>query len=167
VAEINVPDLNELAQICDFAETRLKQLAGEVLVDDEPEPSEWEWNCLEKVRKWLAYLEKITPAQEVEMAIAVLRKHQKERRVKCFLELPPNHLTKETRIRWVDGEFDDYLSFVPDVFGGWLWTGTEEGLLKEVPEDLRRIIYYAQMLGIDWIKVDQDADPIADLPVYQ
>ena len=169
MVDLETPDILELEQLCDFAQTRLEQLNGDTGFDDYDEdlPSEWEWSCLHKTRAWLKKLKNITPQQEIDMALEVLKKHQSNPRVRTFLDLSTAHLTEETRLRWANGEFDKFLTYVADPYGWWLWTGSEEGLLQQVPADIHAVVAYARNLGCDWIKFDRDAEIVNDLPVYE
>jgi len=169
VTDLKAPDLMELEQLCDFAQTRLEQLNGDTGFDDldEDPPSEWEWSCLFKTRAWLKQLQAITPEQEIAMALDVLKKYRESHGVMGVLELSTDHLTPETKIAWLDGKLEPYLTYRYDDMGWWLWTGSEEGLLQQVPADIRAVVVYARNLGCDWIRFDREACYVNGLPVYE
>ncbi|MCL4743870.1 MAG: hypothetical protein KJZ83_00495 [Burkholderiaceae bacterium] len=167
MTDFNAPDLVQLEHLCHFAEIRLKQLDGEVIDDDDgPPPEDWEWECLHNAVAWLKALKEITPQQEVAMALAVLKKHKVQPNIRYFLDLSTAHLTEDTRKRWSDGEFDKVLSYDANDYGWWLWTGTENEMLGDIPEDLMTVIAYARNIGCDWIKFDCDGEHVAGLTVY-
>lgn len=168
--DIEAPDINELYQLCDFAETRLEQIAGATDFDDggnDDPPSEWEWGCLNKTRAWLKQLKEITPEQEIDMAMAVLKKYRESHGVMVVLDLSTDHLSQETKLAWLDGKLEPYLTYRYDDTGWWLWTCVGEPELEKVPEDLQTIIRKASELGYEWIRFDKYSPRAHGFPVYE
>ncbi len=100
---------------------------------------------------------------------------QRETQVRRFLDVSTGHLrieTRETMDRGGDFGSDIHLIFDPhghqSEYGWWLWAGKRDqyDMVEKMPPDLRDVIKHAWTQGCDWICLDRDAEPIAELPFY-
>lgn len=105
------------------------------------------------------------PSDAICLAVSVL--HEKSQySVRTFLDLSTGHLDKGTRHGIAQGSYDGVITCTPELYGWWLWAGTDEVMMASLPQDLQDVIRYAKQRNCDWIKLDCDAPKLTDLPVY-
>lgn len=167
---ITAPDYSELAQLCDFAETRLNQLAGvdpNYVSAEEDGPSPWEWGCLTKTREWLSSLQEMNGAKKIEMALEILEEEGvvEEGAVERIVTISTAHITEYTAQAIESALQKDKQPFGLVVFAkgeyGWLiWLPPPEddSSTAEVPDELDNAMNYARSLGCTWLVIDRDGD---------
>ena len=78
-----------------------------------------------------------------------------------------NHITLETNNQLYHYKHGDapWGQEVIDIDGGWLlFVGSNEVI--ELPDDLSPLFSWTVAMGYEWLRLDQDADRIPDLPFY-
>lgn len=175
---IEAPDLTELAQLCDFAETRLNQLAG---VDpnynnsDDDAPSPWEWGCLTKAQAWLHSLKELNGAKKIELALEVLEEEGvvQPGAVERIVTISTAHITEQTNaglgaLPYSHNGNPWCLTTFPKGDFGWWVRVPQPGEMPPpyVPEELGNAIEYARSLGCTWLCLDRDGDKTHALPEF-
>lgn len=81
----------------------------------------------------------------------------------CMLELSTAHVCQETGEQLTLDELMDVCTY-PKGDDGWI---VFVDVNAECPEDLKRVMEYADEHGCEWIMFDCDAPECADLPTYE
>lgn len=167
---INAPDLLELAQLCDFAETRLNQLAGvDAHYDNSQDgdgPSPWEWGCLHKTSAWLKQLKDMPGAKKIEMALEILEEEGvvEPGSVERMLTISTAHITEDTARAIEDALAKGAQPFGLTVFSkgdyGWMIYApvAEDAGPSQVPDELDNALAHTRDLACTWLCLDRDAE---------
>jgi hypothetical protein len=168
--DIEAPDLMELAQLCDFAETRLNQLVGEDPCYDSSEvdpPSEWERGCLTRTKAWLQQLKKIGPRERVRLAAQEL--DAVNYGVETIWVISTAHITQETAERLASAGYTGLTSFPTGESGWMIWVGSTDAdgeIEAGLPAELDALFRHCTILGIGWLCLDRDAVQHPDFQTF-
>lgn len=163
---VEAPDLNEIRQVCDFADTRLQQL----IKSKEP-PSEWEENAVYRVRAWTHEIEAMKPRDTIKLAAQTI--DQTNYGVETIWTLSTSHVTQETG-KMLDAQAEgapaiDGLVVYPHSDYGWLiWVGNTyaDGDIKNAPDELDNLLKHCTELGVGWLLLDRDAAQNPDFTTF-
>ena len=124
----------------------------------------------EAVLKWAAELRVIkdNPGEIIALAEEVMQEQGMSPWPTIrVLELSTAHVSYETSLLMNDHKSP--VSMLDDKSHGW-WVLVYYDDLDEVeqdyPEDLKHVLATARGLGYRWVRFDQDADQVADLPTF-
>lgn len=162
---IDAPDLNEIRQVCDFAEVRLQQL-----LDDNEDISAWEENTVHRVRKWTHQIDAMTPRDKVKLAARTL--DEVNYGVETIFVISTSHVTEETG-KLLDGQANgvnniDGLVVYPHGEYGWLmWVGSNyPDEITEAPDELDNLLKHCSEIGVGWLLLDRDGPQHPDFSTF-
>ena len=167
---IEAPDILEIEQVCDFAETRLSQLEGDSISPDEDPATEWERNCLTKTRAWLKSLKGADQMDRIKLAIKTLRDegvlfwtdddHGLE--LDAILHVSTSHIHEDTAgrltatVKNAEGAIPGLAVFEKSNYGWFVYTHSDEPN-PHIPDELDTILQWCSQNGVMWLCLDADA----------
>ena len=83
--------------------------------------------------------------------------------VSCMLELSTAHVCRKTGEQLTRDELMDVCTYPKGDYGWIVFVDVD----AECPEDLKRVMEYADEHRCAWIMFDRDAPECADLPTYE
>lgn len=169
MVDIVAPDLNELGQLCDFAESRIIDLKHQY--DDgeaEADVSEWEEGCLEKTRAWIKALNEAMPADHVRLANEAL--DASGLCVQGVLCISLNHLSADTIASFAITSSAQLVK----LYGafrlkeqGYMFAVDGGGVALADFDDVRDAIFFARSLKCKWLMLMDGAPETSALPAYE
>lgn len=157
---IETPDILEIEQVCDFAETRLEQISEAVTNGDEDPLGDWEANCLPRVRSWLKRMKEVDASIEERTKLATAQLTDDNYGVETMLVLSTAHITRETA-KTLEvmgcGQFG-LVGFTKGEYGWIIHVSTEQPTDESAPDELDALIDHCRSLGINWLCLDRDGD---------
>lgn len=166
---LEAPDILEIEQVCDFAETRLEQISEAVTNGDEDPLGDWEANCLTRVRTWLQKLKHLTDRDRVHLAARSL--DEVNYGVETMLVISTAHVTEETAA-WLDAlvhATERPFAIFPKADYGWMiWVGSTyaDGEVQSLPDELDNLMKHCTELGIGWLCLDRDGVQHPDFSTF-
>lgn len=164
---LEAPDILEIEQVCDFAETRLEQISEAVSNGDEDPLGDWEGNCLPRVRAWLQQMKQVDASIEERTKLATAQLRDDNYGVETMLVISTAHVTEETAKTLDMGSLPFGLVCHAKADYGWMiFVGSEEAEENTAPDELDALIQHCRKLGIDWLCLDRDAAEHPEFSIF-
>ncbi len=170
---VTEPSLNEILHVCDMARALVDTEDQNAALQEPIDPSEVE--IVQKVVLWAEALEGLTPNGELDLAVAVLKKHGFDLKqyvwgegMEKVLTISTCHIMQGTAERLNEG-IPGIVAYDKEDYGWWVWCGIQPDKTTQeaFPDDLWACLDYARKLKCDWLCLDRDADAIPALQTWE